>query len=108
VLYVSNSDERNIRAYDIDRNGEASNERIFTANLGGVPGGIRTDETGNLYVAGKGIVIFNPQGKLLHSIETTGRVSNLGFGEGDGKTLFITIGGEVRRARFDKEAAGDH
>jgi gluconolactonase len=108
VLYVANSDERNIRAYDIDRNGEAANERIFAANLGGVPGGLRTDEAGNLYVAGKGVSIFNPQGKLLHSIESAGRISNVGFGEPDGKTLFLTAGSEVRRVRFEKEANGDH
>jgi gluconolactonase len=107
TLYVANSDERNIRAYDIDRNGEASNERIFAAGLGGVPGGLRVDEAGNLYVAGKGISIFSPQGKLLHVIETSIRASNLGFGEADGKTLFITAGSEVRRVRFDKEAKGD-
>ena len=28
ILYVVNADERNVRAYDLDRNGDASNERV--------------------------------------------------------------------------------
>ena len=53
VLYVSNADEHNIRAYDVDRNGDASNERVLVARIDGVPGGISVDEKGNLYVAAK-------------------------------------------------------
>jgi len=29
ILYVSNADEHNIRAYDVDRNGDASGERVL-------------------------------------------------------------------------------
>src|SRR5579864_4138224 len=28
ILYVDNSDDRNVRAYDVDRNGDVSNERV--------------------------------------------------------------------------------
>ena len=31
VLYVTNADERNVRAYDLDRNGDASGERVLVA-----------------------------------------------------------------------------
>src|SRR3712207_7537381 len=41
VLYVVNSDERSVRAYDLDKNGEASNERVVVAKIPGVPGGDR-------------------------------------------------------------------
>ena|ERR1051326_6899443 len=101
VLYVTNSDEGNVRAYDIDRNGDPSNERVLISGITGVAGGIRTDEQGNLYITGKGIFIYTPQGKLLHFLETHGRPSNCSFGEAGLKTLFITSGANIYRARFD-------
>src|ERR1700738_3185424 len=51
ILYVTNSDDRNVRAYDLDKNGAASNERVIVSNIDGVPDGMRVDEKGNLYVA---------------------------------------------------------
>ncbi len=51
TLYVSNSDERNVRAYDLDKSGGASNERTLISGIEGVPDGICVDEKGNLYVA---------------------------------------------------------
>ena len=64
---------------------------------------IRTDEAGNLYVTGKGVYIYNAQGKQIHFIEMQHRPSNCAFGEGDHKTLFITSGQNVYRARFDAQ-----
>jgi gluconolactonase len=105
ILYVVNSDERSVRAYDLDRNGETSNERVVVAKVPGVPGGIRTDEKGNLYVAGKAIHVYSPDGKLIHTIELKNPASNCGFGEPDGKTLFIASGPEVFRARLPLKGA---
>jgi gluconolactonase len=105
LLYVVNSDERNVRAYDLDRNGEASNERVIVAKVPSVPGGIRTDEKGNLYVAGKGIYIYSPEGKTLHTMELRAPAANCGFGEVDGRTLFIMAGGDVFRARLPIKGA---
>ena len=105
VLYVVNSDERNVRAYDLDRSGEASNERVLVAKTSGVPGGIRTDEKGNLYVAARGVTVYTPEGRLLHTIELKGSAANCGFGEPDGRTLFIATGPEVLRARLDVKGA---
>lgn len=105
VLYVLNSDERNVRAYELDKNGEASGERVLIAGLPGVPGGIGVDEKGDLYIAGKGIFIYSPDGKLLHTMEMQSRASNCGFGDVDYKTLFITAGPEVLRARMDVRGA---
>lgn len=105
VLYVVDSDEGNVRAYDLDRAGDASNERVAIAKIPGVPGGIRTDEKGDLYVAGKGIGIYSADGKLLHTIELSGPASNCGFGEADFKTLFLTTGPEVFRVRLGVKGA---
>ena len=105
ILYVVNSDERNVRAYDLDKNGEPSNERVVVTKVPSVPGGVRTDAKGNLYVAGKGIFIYSPDGKLLHTLELQSPASNCGFGEVDGQTLFITAGSDVHRARLEVKGA---
>ena len=101
ILYVTNSDEHNVRAYDLDRGGEASNERVLISSIAGVPDGIRVDEKGNLWIAANGIAIYSPQGKLLHTMEVHGTPSNLAFGEADLQSLFITTRGNVYRARLD-------
>ena len=105
ILYVVNSDERNVRAYDVDRNGDSTNERVLIAGITGVPGGIRVDEKGNLYITASGIEIYTPAGKLLHHIEMHGRLSNCGFGEPDYGTLFVTGGDVVYRIRLDAKGA---
>jgi gluconolactonase len=105
TLYVVNSDERNVRAYDLDRSGDASNERIVIAKIPSVPGGIRSDDAGNLYVTGKDLYVYTADGKPVHTIELHHPASNCAFGEVDGQTLFITAGSEVYRARFGAKGA---
>jgi len=99
ILYVTDSDARNVRAFDLDRAGIASNERVVIANVPGVPGGIRTDEKGNLWVTGKHVYVYSAQGKLLHTIEFGEPPSNLAFGDTDFETLYITAGTSVYRTR---------
>jgi gluconolactonase len=105
ILYVSNADEHNIRAYDVDRNGDASGERVLVSKIDGVPGGIGVDEKGNLYVAAKGIAVYSPEGHLVHVIEMKDLPSNCAFGEADDKSLFITARGLVYRVRLDVKGA---
>ena len=63
ILYVGNTDERNVRAYDLDRNGDASGERVLISGIDGPPDGMRTDEKGNLYVAANGLAVYSAAGK---------------------------------------------
>ena len=105
VLYVSNADEHNIRAYDVDRSGDASNERVLVPGIDGVPGGISVDEKGNLYVAAKGIAVYSPEGRPIHVMEMHELPSNSAFGEADEKSLFITARGVVYRVRLDVRGA---
>jgi len=98
VLYVTNSDEKNLRAYDVDRNGDAAGERVL-ARLDGVPGGIRVSEKGDLYIAiPKGIAIYSAEGKPMHTIELHDRASNCAL-DPDGKTIYVTARGSVYRVR---------
>jgi len=105
LLYVVNSDERNLRAYDIDRSGDPANERILIPKIPGIPGGMAVDERGSLYVAASGIQIYSPEGQLLHTIPIKSRVSNCTFGEPDGKTLIVTSESFVFRMRMDVKGA---
>ena len=68
LLYVADSDARLIRAYDLAGNGAASNERVFIDKIAGVPGGLRTDEKGNLYAAAEAVFVYSPKGEMLKEI----------------------------------------
>lgn len=105
ILYVTNSDEKNVRAYDLDRKGTASNERLVVENISGVPDGICADERGNLYVAARNVEIYSAQGKPLATIPLAQAASNCAFGEPDFKTLFVTSGPVVYRVRLNVKGA---
>ena len=101
ILYVSNSDEHNLRAYDLDRNGAASNERVLVSGIEGVPNGVRVDEKGNIYLAANKIQVYAPDGKPLGAIETPETPSNCAFGDADFQSLYITARTSVYRVRLD-------
>jgi len=101
VLYVSNSDEHNLRAYDLDHNGAASGERILVSGIEGVPNGIRVDEKGNLYVAAAKIEVYTPEGKPLGAIAVGETPSNCAFGDVDFEGLFITARTAVYHVRLN-------
>ncbi|WP_321473733.1 SMP-30/gluconolactonase/LRE family protein [uncultured Paludibaculum sp.] len=101
ILYVTASDERLVRAYDLDRQGAATNERVLITGIKGVPDGIRTDEKGNLYIACKGVAIYSPEGQLLRTLEISENPSNLAFGDPDLKTLYVTARTTLYRVRLE-------
>jgi len=101
ILYVSNSDERNIRAYDLDPKGVASNERVLVSGIDGIPDGLRTDEKGNLYLAANEIEVYTPEGKPLGSIALGETPSNCAFGDEDLQGLYVTARTSVYRIRLD-------
>lgn len=100
ILYVGDSDARVIRAFDLDRGGAASNERVVIEKIAGVPGGLRTDEKGNLWIAAKMVGVYSPQGQLINQFELSETPSNLAFGDADLETLFITARTTVYRVRI--------
>ena len=99
VLYVSDADAKNIRAWDLDKNGEASNDRVLVPKVAGIPSGIAVDEKGNLWVTANGIGVYSPDGKRIHLIEGHDVASACTFGEADFKTLFITSRAQILRVR---------
>jgi gluconolactonase len=108
TLYVSDSDQRSVRAYDLDGKGVASKERIVVDKIDGVPDGLRTDENGNLYVAAKEVYVYdlsNGPAKLLGEIPLAETPSNLAFGDADMETLYITARTSVYRVRLGVKGA---
>lgn len=109
VLYVADSDARLVRAYDLDRSGAASKERVVIENVPGVPDGIRTDERGNVYVAAKFVYAYSsPEdgvSKPIGTIELGETPSNLTFGDADLETLFVTARTSVYRIRLGVKGA---
>jgi gluconolactonase len=101
TLYVSNSDEKNVRAYDLNKNGEASNERTLISGMEGVPDGICVDEKGDLYVAANHVLVYSPEGKPIGMIQTEETPSNCSFGDPDLGSLYITARTSVYRVRLD-------
>jgi gluconolactonase len=105
ILYVADSDQRSIRAFDLDKSGGASNEHTVIDKIPGVPDGVRIDEKGNIYVAAKGVYAYSPDGKQIGNIELSETPSNIAFGDGDLSTLFITARTCVYRVRLGVKGA---
>lgn len=99
ILYVTNSDEKSVYSYDLDKNGAASNERVLISGIDGVPDGIRTDEKGNLYIAAKGLLIYGPEGKLIRAVAFGEKPSNMAFGDPDLQSLYVTARTSLYRVR---------
>ena len=107
VLYVNESVQRNIWAYDLSPEGEISNKRLLIQFPDFNMDGMRCDIEGNLYVTrhGKGTVAkLSPAGEVLLEIELTGKLcSNIAFGGSDGCTCYVTMAdrGNVEVFRAD-------
>lgn len=101
-FYVDDSEQRNIRVYDVAADGILSNGRIFGEEPGGkgegVPDGMKVDNNGNLFVTGpRGIWVWSPEGKHLGTIVMPEQPANLTWGDPDYRTLYITATTSVYR-----------
>jgi len=95
TLYLNESIQRRIFAFDVDEEGNISGQRTFASFNDFGLDGMKCDSKGNLFVAryGKGAVaVFNSQGRQIQEIAIKGKdVSNLTFGGKDLKTCFVTL-----------------
>ena len=95
TLYVNESMQRTIWAFDVDAKGNISNKRKFFDFPDFGLDGMKCDKEGNLFVAryDKGVIaIISPQGKPIREVQMKGKkTSNLTFGGKDGKTCFVTL-----------------
>lgn len=92
LLYVGDTASRNIRVFDIAGDGSLKNGRVFAEAR---PGGLKTDEEGNLWIAdGDAVSVFNARGNKLGSLPLPEPPSNCAWGEGF-RDLYVTAGTSV-------------
>lgn len=95
MLYVNESAQLKVWAYDIQPNGTLKNKRLIHTFEGYGMDGMCCDIKGNIYLCryDKGtVVLLNPKGKLLREIQLKGKQpSNITFGGPDNKTCYITL-----------------
>ena len=110
TLYVNESVQRKVWAYDLSDAGTVSNKRLLIEFPDFGMDGMRCDHKGNLYITrhGKGTVaIISPDGKLLQEITLAGKKpSNIAFGGADGRTIYITLQDNKNIETFVGETPG--
>jgi sugar lactone lactonase YvrE len=110
TLYVNESVQRKIWAFDVDDAGDISNKRLFAEFPDFGFDGMACDNIGNLYVTrhGKGtIAILSPEGKVLREVQLKGKnCSNLVFGGKNGKTVYVTMQDRKGIEKFQAENPG--
>jgi sugar lactone lactonase YvrE len=87
AFYTVNEAELKTWAFDVGPDGTLTNARLF-AEQGGE--GLAVDAHGNVYIAAGQILVFNPAGIQIDTIEVPQRPTCLVFGGKDRKTLFVT------------------
>ena len=105
VLYVADSQERLVRAFDVAEDGTLSNRRLFVSvadSMRGSADGMEVDEEGNLYTTGAGGVwVVAPDGTVLDRIAVPQSATNVAWGGEDYRTLYITAGSSVYAIDLD-------
>jgi gluconolactonase len=106
TLYIDDSSRSHIRAFDVSADGTLANGRVF-ATLRSNGDGMKLDVEGNLYCSTEpaGVVeVFDPSGKRLGMIKIKPPepgVTNVGWGDADGKALYITALTSLYRIRLN-------
>jgi gluconolactonase len=104
-LYVAESGKKQWMRYRVQPDGSVTDGTLFldasTDPADGGPDGLRVDKQGNIYGSGPGGVwIISSQGKHIGTIKVPERVSNVAWGDKDGKTLYITASTSLFRVKL--------
>jgi gluconolactonase len=87
LLYIADPGAGKTYAYPIEGPGKLAAKKLFAPQGSD---GMTLDEHGNLYLTGKGITVYSPEGKRLENIAVPEGPANCCFGGADRQTLFIT------------------
>jgi gluconolactonase len=104
-LYVAESGKKVWMRYRVQSDGSVTDGIVFldpsSDPAKGVPDGMRLDKNGNIYSSGPGGVwIISPEGKHTGTIKVPEVVSNVAWGDKDGKTLYITASTSIYRIKL--------
>jgi sugar lactone lactonase YvrE/uncharacterized protein (DUF885 family) len=105
TLYIADSGKKMWMRYPVKPDGTVGEGAVLLDASGekdpGGPDGIRVDKAGNIYGAGPGGVwIISPAGKHLGTLRVPEVVSNVAWGDKDGKTLYITASTSIYRIKL--------
>jgi gluconolactonase len=110
TLYVSETIQAKIWAFDVDARGGISNKRLFAEFPDFWLDGMACDNKGNLFATryNKGVIaILSPEGELLREVELKGKkCSNLVFGGRKGRTVYVTLQDRKGMEKFVAENPG--
>lgn len=103
-LYVAESGKKLWMRYRVQPDGSVTDGTVFldasSDSAVGGPDGLRVDKKGNIYGSGPGGVwIISPEGKHIGTIKVPERVSNVAWGDKDGKSLYITASTSIYRMK---------
>lgn len=88
TLFVADIGDKKTYHYQIGKSGELSDRKVF-CEMGS--DGMTRDSAGNLYLTGKGVTVFDKDGKKLGEIPIPESwTANVTFGGPNMKTLFVT------------------
>jgi gluconolactonase len=108
TLYVDDSRNHHIRAFDVRRDGTFANDRVFAEMRSperGAADGMKVDQQGNVYcTASGGVWVLAPDGAALGRIRLPEQPANVGWGDRDWKTLYMCAETSLYRIRL--HAAG--
>jgi sugar lactone lactonase YvrE len=110
TLYVNESAQRKVWAYDLSSTGKVSKKRLLIEFPDFGMDGMRCDANGNLYIVryGKGTVAkVSPKGTVVQEITLIGKKpTNIAFGGKDGRTAYITLQDQGNIETFRVDAPG--
>lgn len=100
ALYVADTADGNVRAWDVAADGALSRERVLAATSGN-PDGMAVDRAGNLFVSTRtGVEAFSPAGRRWGAVAFPEQPANCAFGDPDGRTLYVTARTGLYRLRL--------
>jgi gluconolactonase len=103
-LYVADIGAKKTYAYDIQPDGSLSGKRLF-CEMGS--DGMTIDSEGNVYLTGKGVTVFAPDGKQVAHIDIPEPwTANICFGGKGKRLLFITASTAIYGVRTRVHGVG--
>jgi gluconolactonase len=107
TLYIADTQRCHVRAFDVDREGALSGDRIFAEMREGRPDGMKVDREGRLYVSAGTVQVFAADAKPLGVIDCPQSPANCAWG-GDGSDFYITARTAVYRMRLQTTGIAPH
>jgi len=89
TLFIADQGDKKIWKYKVNKDGSLTKKTLFCERGSD---GMTIDSKGNIYLTGRGVTVFDKNGKQIEYIEIPGNngTTNVCFGDPDLKSLFIT------------------